>query len=339
MRRKSYSQILTVILLPLLAAGARSAEVDASDLEAYLHAPYYEVEFFVFERSEVMDFTSDEILTLNRPRALPRTFRLQPEPTGNLWPEVIDPLTRACLTFPTLTYELLPPVSDDAAGESPSEDAAGESPSEAAVPVRIGEAQPVPEISPSLAPDPQLQFLAAMAEFEKKLEDGSERWQPAENFQLTREAARIERRGLGRVLFHGRWLQAVPPRETPEPLLVVGGQTLSLAEPTPELMGTVGVTLGRYLHFKADLYFHGPGLGLIPASAVLDPTGKPVIKSEPPVAHGYMLLSESRRMRSAELHYLDHPKLGLIVRIDPVSFPDELVEHFAGLEGLEEDAE
>lgn len=333
-RRKPYSQILAQLLtffaLPLLAAGTRAAEVDPSDLEAYLHAPYYEVEFFVFERSDVMDFTSDEILTLNRPRALPRTFRLQSEPTGDLWPEVIDPLTRACLTFPTLTYELLPPVSDGGAGINPSEEA---------LPVRVGDAHPVPEISPILAPDPQLQFLAAMAEFERKLEDGSERWQPAENFQLTRQAARIERRGLGRVLFHGRWLQAVPPRETPEPLLVVGGQTLSLAAPTPELMGTVGVTLGRYLHFKADLYFHGPGLGLIPVSAVLDPTGKPIIKSELPVAHGYMMLSESRRMRSTELHYLDHPKLGLIVRIDPVSFPDELVERFAVLESLEEGAE
>ena len=30
-------------------------------------------------------------------------------------------------------------------------------------------------------------------------------------------------------------------------------------------------------------------------------------------------------MRSTELHYLDHPKIGLILRIDPVEPPEALV--------------
>src|SRR5690606_16691276 len=39
------------------------------------------------------------------------------------------------------------------------------------------------------------------------------------------------------------------------------------------------------------------------------------------VAHNYVVkeiikLEQSRRMRSGELHYVDHPKLGLIIRID-----------------------
>jgi hypothetical protein len=49
-------------------------------------------------------------------------------------------------------------------------------------------------------------------------------------------------------------------------------------------------------------------------------------------AGAYMVLSESRRMRSEELHYLDHPKLGLVVRIDPVRFPDDLIQSFVALE-------
>ncbi len=47
---------------------------------------------------------------------------------------------------------------------------------------------------------------------------------------------------------------------------------------------------------------------------------------------GYMQLHESRRMRSGELHYLDHPKLGILVRIDPVQIPDSLSEAYTALE-------
>jgi hypothetical protein len=36
-----------------------------------------------------------------------------------------------------------------------------------------------------------------------------------------------------------------------------------------------------------------------------------------------MELREQRRMRSGELHYLDHPKFGVLARIDPVQAPDE----------------
>ena len=41
-------------------------------------------------------------------------------------------------------------------------------------------------------------------------------------------------------------------------------------------------------------------------------------------------------MRSAEIHYLDHPKLGVVVRIDPVPIPDALTAAFDALELLEE---
>ena len=39
----------------------------------------------------------------------------------------------------------------------------------------------------------------------------------------------------------------------------------------------------------------------------------------------HVLLSESRRMRPGELHYLDHPWLGILVRIEPVDAPDALL--------------
>ena len=40
----------------------------------------------------------------------------------------------------------------------------------------------------------------------------------------------------------------------------------------------------------------------------------------------YVTLNQSRTMRSGELHYLDHPEIGVLVRIDPVPVPTELAE-------------
>lgn len=60
------------------------------------------------------------------------------------------------------------------------------------------------------------------------------------------------------------------------------------------LSGLVQVTRGRFLHLNADLLLRDAN------------TAQPVR------AKLY------RRMRSGELHYLDHPKLGIIFRADPL---------------------
>lgn len=332
-----YLALICSLLALFRPAAAAAASADGAELEAYLSDRYFEVEFFVFERPDVLDFATEEILTLNRPRALPKALRTQRLNPEALWTTPLDPLTRACLTFPTLSYELLPSLALDA-DEQPEAPAASTGLDQATAELTP---LPLPAIEPVLEADPQLDFLAHMAEFERSLEDGSQRWQPAENFRLQSAASRIERRGLGRILFHGRWLQAVPPREAPDPILVIGGERLDPPLPGHELIGSVGVTLGRYLHFKADLFFHGPGLGLEPAGAVMNAAGESLLlqPQRSAVPSGYMQLTESRRMRSEELHYLDHPKLGLVVRIDPISFPESLLTELEALKALEESAD
>jgi hypothetical protein len=47
-----------------------------------------------------------------------------------------------------------------------------------------------------------------------------------------------------------------------------------------------------------------------------------------------MELREQRRMRSGELHYLDHPKFGVLARVDPIQPPDTLVAELARLAAL-----
>ncbi len=321
---------------PLHAATAR-LERDTS-LDGYLHADYFTVEFFVFERPAVLDFTTEEVLALDRPRALPRTLRSQRVDPEWRWPLALDPNTRARLTFPVITYELEPALEPRPDGGNPAASPPPSlEPSTTATETDTRSTVPVPEIAPVLESDPTLDFLAAMAAFESSLEAKLDRWQSEDAFTLRREAARIERRGFGRILFHGRWLQAVPPRDAPEPILITGGETLAGA--VPELVGSVSITLGRFLHFQAELFFHGPALGAEPAAALMGADGSVRLSAPEFPGRRYMVLSESRRMRSSELHYLDHPKLGVVVRVEPVTYPDALLEAFDALEALEEGVE
>lgn len=79
-----------------------------------------------------------------------------------------------------------------------------------------------------------------------------------------------------------------------------------------ELDGTVKVLLDRYLHVYTDLVFRAP----VAMQAVQD---------QGPLRSGNAIyeyrVQDHRRMRSRELHYLDHPLLGVLVRITPVEEP------------------
>ena len=49
----------------------------------------------------------------------------------------------------------------------------------------------------------------------------------------------------------------------------------------------------------------------------------------------FMHIAERRRLRSRELHYIDHPKIGIIVRIDPLPIPEALLHEYALLNEAE----
>jgi hypothetical protein len=307
------------LLLATLPARAAQAPLEGMSLADLFTGHYYEIEFFVFERPDVMDFNTVEVLAHRDPRALPLEMRWQERPGEPFWPLPLDLATRACLTFPILAYELEPADGGGGGDE------------------RLGmEPRPVPEIRPRLEPEPLLDLMAAVAAFERSLAENGRRWLGPETFRLAPDERRVQRAGLGRVLFHGKWLQNVPPRESPDPILIQAGERLSEPSGVYELEGTVGVTLGRFLHFRADLFFHAPGLGLAPVAVALDGNGVARVDPLPTLKPAYMALSESRRMRSDEVHYLDHPKLGLVVRIDPVEPPASLIEAF---DALKEDGE
>ncbi len=86
-------------------------------------------------------------------------------------------------------------------------------------------------------------------------------------------------------------------------------------EPVYRLDGTVTVTLGRFLHLHPRLV-----LSETPDDEDAVDVGQadsltPLWMDEATRLQHYVL-DESRRMRSNELHYIDHPRFGVLARID-----------------------
>ena len=73
--------------------------------------------------------------------------------------------------------------------------------------------------------------------------------------------------------------------------------------PSAVLDGTVRLRRARYLHIDADLVYFRPA------------RLAQVVGSEP--QPNLFRLAESRRMRSSELHFLDHPMFGVLVEVRP----------------------
>jgi hypothetical protein len=150
--------------------------------------------------------------------------------------------------------------------------------------------------------------------------------------------ARMEQQGDYRVLFHQAWRQPVRERAYAFPLYLSGGEQLAVApaetasqealdfglppldtgdtslsaatdpsgdapalsppqpELQPELQGMIRLHRSRYLHVEPDLWFMSKSAD-----------GQPY----------WVRINQNRRMRSEELHYLDHPLFGMLLRITP----------------------
>ena len=167
--------------------------------------------------------------------------------------------------------------------------------------------QPDPRTPGTAVADPDASVDAVLrsdlAAHEARLRRGSYVWQyRAPN--LDRHLARLG--AHRRIILAGSWHQALPPRDQPQPLLVqVGATDASRRFP---LEGWLAVTIGRYLHLQVQLQVRLPGGGLA-------------------------LLAEHRRMRSGELHYLDHPAMGFLAHARPLQVPAELRQRIAAYEG------
>jgi len=94
-----------------------------------------------------------------------------------------------------------------------------------------------------------------------------------------------------------------------------------------ELFGTVRVYRQRDLHLELDLRFLPDGWRAtmaapveLQASAENTANGDPTARTATPLSY---VLHQNRRLRSNEIHYLDHPILAVVATIRPVATPND----------------
>ncbi|EAR20592.1 CsiV family protein [Nitrococcus mobilis] len=134
---------------------------------------------------------------------------------------------------------------------------------------------------------------------------------PATKLQLAGIHQRLARSNDYRVLLHVGWRQpglkpnnaaavVLPLNWFPPAQLTAGaGASQNPFESLPQgtrLWGTLRLLQRRYLHFQVDLRYRRDGARAGDAATVYP-------------------MTQSRRMRVGEIHYLDHPVLGILVQV------------------------
>ena len=152
--------------------------------------------------------------------------------------------------------------------------------------------------------------------------------------QKAREA--LDRSRELRVLFHQAWLQPLGNIEQAPALILHGGNSYGSFY---ELQGYITLGTSRYVHLETNLWLthfapnrgqpstHWPELPREPAGrgatgagadeARWDETGNDN-SAAPYIIERIVTLQQKRRMRSGELHYVDHPKLGILLKFFPL---------------------
>jgi hypothetical protein len=182
---------------------------------------------------------------------------------------------------------------------------------------------------------------------------------PGSQREFRGKAAYMQRSGQYQTLFHQTWVQPVPGQAAALPIVLDrSGDTGQWTR----LQGTITLYLSRYLHLETNLWLNTqgeylPGDWRMPAPPLGPPSliieGLPTPQNNPttwtsaeqqastvpgaetaiterevdtgpvyPYRHA-ILLQQKRRMRSTEVHYIDHPRLGVVVKLTPVT-ADEL---------------
>lgn len=165
---------------------------------------------------------------------------------------------------------------------------------------------------------------------------------PDDLLQLSRQRDRLARRDNFRIMYHQAWNMPIYDRENSIPIHIKGGEQY---DNLFELEGSIRLSVARYLHLDTQLYLREfeanqtPGQSRLPGFSEL--TSNP--NSATPLLQGsnatpnpslallglrqyrvstIIPLKQSRRMRSGDLHYIDHPRYGILIQLTPYN-PDE----------------
>ena len=178
---------------------------------------------------------------------------------------------------------------------------------------------------------------------------------PLSELEFRGKAAYMQRTGRFKTLFHQTWLQPMRGEEQALPIII---DRSGDEQNWPRLQGSVKLYLSRYLHIETNLWLNTDG-NYLPAdwfmpAPPLGPQSLIIIETPAPLADGFfaarpepelpvddeglplveetgpiygwrhaILMDQKRRMRSTEVHYIDHPMLGVVVKLLPLT-ADEL---------------
>ncbi len=151
--------------------------------------------------------------------------------------------------------------------------------------------------------------------------------------QLTPDARALDRRDSYRVLYHQAWRQPGTSRRQTPWVLVRGGERYG---DHFELEGSVRLLKSRYLHIETRLWLTRfgnnvseqegwPELPAWPILPVFDEMEYPqqtATLPSPSVARIYTLNMSRRIQKTGQLHYLDHPNLGVLVQVTRYKLPE-----------------
>lgn len=162
------------------------------------------------------------------------------------------------------------------------------------------------------------------------------------HFKLTEQVKKLSESKTQRVIHHTAWRQpgldkntSLPiyfKREVAAPPIIeeenISEQSTEIEQveikTTPSILeGILRVTLARYLHLEAELTFQDklPEINVTdnPFSALDIQSERDKVEKQG-VVH---LKQKRRRIRSNELHYIDHPVLGILINITQYEKPEE----------------
>jgi hypothetical protein len=129
---------------------------------------------------------------------------------------------------------------------------------------------------------------------------------------LTQEHRRINNSSEYNVLFYGSWRQPGLDDKKAFEINIEELKNNHKAKSENSITGNFKLILARYLHIYGDLEYQRVSVDTTEGSVTNNELAE---KAYPVKIH--------RRMRSKELHYIDHPLVGMLIQINPVEASEE----------------